>query len=282
MSADVSLKPHQKNAVARALYSNGNTLLAHEVGSGKTFEMTAIAMEGKRLGLHNKSMIVVPNALTEQWGHEFRTLYPKANILVATEKDFKLENRRDLFAKIATGDWDAVIIGHTQFDMIHLSRDREIEVLNAEIAQLEDALHEAEANDEGRSFTVKQIEKSIKSYTAKMEGLLAKVPEDDMLSFEKLGIDKLFVDESQNYKNLDTPTKMQNVAGLGSGGAGKSVQLLMKCRYLDEITGGKGICFASGTPIITGYQRSKTPILRCLKQMSITFYGGALAFYKRI
>ena len=262
MSADVSLKPHQKNAVARALYSNGNTLLAHEVGSGKTFEMTAIAMEGKRLGLHNKSMIVVPNALTEQWGHEFRTLYPKANILVATEKDFKLENRRDLFAKIATGDWDAVIIGHTQFDMIHLSRDREIDVLNAEIAQLEDALHEAEANGEGRSFTVKQIEKSIKSYTAKMEGLLAKVPEDDMLSFEKLGIDKLFVDESQNYKNLDTPTKMQNVAGLGSGGAGKSVQLLMKCRYLDEITGGKGICFASGTPNATPYQRFSITTIR--------------------
>ncbi len=249
MSSAITLKEHQKNAVARGLYSNGNTLLAHEVGAGKTFEMIAIAMEGKRLGLHNKSLITAPNGLTEQWGNAFRTLYPNANVLVATEKDFQKENRRDLFAKIATGDWDAVIIGHSQFDMIHLSRERELDVLHTELDRLEEALREMDDGVGRKSFSVKQIEKAIKTYEDKIEKLLAKSPEDDMLCFEKLGIDKIFVDESQAYKNLDTPTKMRNVSGIGSGGSGRSMQLLMKCKYLDELTGGKGTVFASGTPI---------------------------------
>ena len=249
MSSAITLKEHQKNAVARGLYSNGNTLLAHEVGAGKTFEMIAIAMEGKRLGLHNKSLITAPNGLTEQWGNAFRTLYPNANVLVATEKDFQKENRRDLFAQIATGDWDAVVVGHSQFDMIHLSRERELEVLNIELDRLEEALREMDDGVGRKSFSVKQIEKAIKTYEGKIEKLLAKSPEDDMLCFEKLGIDKIFVDESQAYKNLDTPTKMRNVSGIGSGGSGRSMQLLMKCKYLDELTGGKGTVFASGTPI---------------------------------
>lgn len=255
MSSAITLKEHQKNAVARGLYSNGNTLLAHEVGAGKTFEMIAIAMEGKRLGLHNKSLITAPNGLTEQWGNAFRTLYPNANVLVATEKDFQKENRRDLFAKIATGDWDAVVIGHSQFDMIHLSRERELDVLNTELDRLEEALREMDDGVGRKSFSVKQIEKAIKTYEDKIEKLLAKSPEDDMLCFEKLGIDKIFVDESQAYKNLDTPTKMRNVSGIGSGGSGRSMQLLMKCKYLDELTGGKGTVFASGTPEYTPYQR---------------------------
>ncbi len=198
-----------------------------------SFEMIAIAMEGKRLGLHNKSLITAPNGLTEQWGNAFRTLYPNANVLVATEKDFKKENRRDLFAKIATGDWDAVVIGHSQFDMIHLSRERELKVLHTELDRLEEALREMDDGVGRKSFSVKQIEKSIKAYEDKIEKLLAKAPEDDMLCFEKLGIDKIFVDESQAYKNLDTPTKMRNVSGIGSGGSGRSMQLLMKCKYLE-------------------------------------------------
>lgn len=249
MNSNIALKPHQKNAVARSLYSNGNTLIAHEVGAGKTFEMVAIAMEGKRLGLHSKPLITAPNALTEQWGDAFRTLYPNSNVLVATEKDFKPENRRDLFAKIATGDWDAVIIGHSQFDMIHLSRERELETLYSEVDKLEAALDEISATSNKGSYSVKQVERAIKSYTDKIQKLLEKTPKEDMLCFEQLGIDKIFVDESQAYKNLDTPTKMQNVSGIGSGGSGRSMQLLMKCRYLDEVTGGKGVIFASGTPI---------------------------------
>ena len=249
MNSNIALKPHQKNAVARSLYSNGNTLIAHEVGAGKTFEMVAIAMEGKRLGLHSKPLITAPNALTEQWGDAFRTLYPNSNVLVATEKDFKPENRRDLFAKIATGDWDAVIIGHSQFDMIHLSRERELETLYSEVDKLEAALDEISATSNKGSYSVKQVERAIKSYTDKIQKLLEKTPKEDMLCFEQLGIDKIIVDESQAYKNLDTPTKMQNVSGIGSGGSGRSMQLLMKCRYLDEVTGGKGVIFASGTPI---------------------------------
>ena len=249
MNSNIALKPHQKNAVARSLYSNGNTLIAHEVGAGKTFEMVAIAMEGKRLGLHSKPLITAPNALTEQWGDAFRTLYPNSNVLVATEKDFKPENRRDLFAKIATGDWDAVIIGHSQFDMIHLSRERELETLYSEVDKLEAALDEISATSNKGSYSVKQVERAIKSYTDKIQKLLEKTPKEDMLCFEQLGIDKIFVDESQAYKNLDTPTKMQNVSGIGSGGSGRSMQLLMKCRYLDDVTGGKGVIFASGTPI---------------------------------
>ena len=263
MNSNIALKPHQKNAVARSLYSNGNTLIAHEVGAGKTFEMVAIAMEGKRLGLHSKPLITAPNALTEQWGDAFRTLYPNSNVLVATEKDFKPENRRDLFAKIATGDWDAVIIGHSQFDMIHLSRERELETLYSEVDKLEAALDEISATSNKGSYSVKQVERAIKSYTDKIQKLLEKTPKEDMLCFEQLGIDKIFVDESQAYKNLATATKMHNVSGLGSGGSARSFNLLMKSKYMDELTGGKGMTFASGTPVITGYLRSQMPILRC-------------------
>ena len=263
MNSNIALKPHQKNAVARSLYSNGNTLIAHEVGAGKTFEMVAIAMEGKRLGLHSKPLITAPNALTEQWGDAFRTLYPNSNVLVETEKDFKPENRRDLFAKIATGDWDAVIIGHSQFDMIHLSRERELETLYSEVDKLEAALDEISATSNKGSYSVKQVERAIKSYTDKIQKLLEKTPKEDMLCFEQLGIDKIFVDESQAYKNLATATKMHNVSELGSGGSARSFNLLMKSKYMDEITGGKGMTFASGTPVITGYLRSEMPILRC-------------------
>ncbi len=263
MNSNIALKPHQKNAVARSLYSNGNTLIAHEVGAGKTFEMVAIAMEGKRLGLHSKPLITAPNALTEQWGDAFRTLYPNSNVLVATEKDFKPENRRDLFAKIATGDWDAVIIGHSQFDMIHLSRERELETLYSEVDKLEAALDEISATSNKGSYSVKQVERAIKSYTDKIQKLLEKTPKEDMLCFEQLGIDKIFVDESQAYKNLATATKMHNVSGLGSGGSARSFNLLMKSKYMDELTGGKGMTFASGMPVETGYLRSQMPILRC-------------------
>ena len=263
MNSNIALKPHQKNAVARSLYSNGNTLIAHEVGAGKTFEMVAIAMEGKRLGLHSKPLITAPNALTEQWGDAFRTLYPNSNVLVATEKDFKPENRRDLFAKIATGDWDAVIIGHSQFDMIHLSRERELETLYSEVDKLEAALDEISATSNKGSYSVKQVERAIKSYTDKIQKLLEKTPKEDMLCFEQLGIDKIFVDESQAYKNLATATKMHNVSGLGSGGSARSFNLLMKTKYMDELTGGKGMTFASGMPIETWYLRSQMPILRC-------------------
>lgn len=247
MNENIKLNPHQVNAVARGL-SGGNTLLAHEVGAGKTFEMVAIAMEGKRLGLHNKSMIAVPNHLTEQTGQAFRDLYPGCNILVATEKDFKPENRKAIMAKIATGDWDAVIVGHSQFDMCALSADKQREYINAEIDDLETAL-EAAKRDGQNSLSVKSIERSKKSLEEKLNKLNDKQRKDDFIEFEKLGIDKLFIDESQEYKNLSTATKMNNVSGVVSKGSAKALQLLMKCKYMDEKTGGNGIVFASGTPI---------------------------------
>ena len=247
MNENIKLNPHQVNAVARGL-SGGNTLLAHEVGAGKTFEMIAIAMEGKRLGLHNKSMIAVPNHLTEQTGQAFRNLYPSCNILVATEKDFKPENRKAMMAKIATGDWDAVIVGHSQFDMCALSADKQREYINAEIDDLETAL-EAAKRDGQNSLSVKSIERSKKALEEKLNKLNDKQRKDDFIEFEKLGIDKLFIDESQEYKNLSTATKMNNVSGVVSKGSAKALQLLMKCKYMDEKTGGNGIVFASGTPI---------------------------------
>ena len=247
MNENIKLNPHQVNAVARGL-SGGNTLLAHEVGAGKTFEMVAIAMEGKRLGLHNKSMIAVPNHLTEQTGQAFRDLYPGCNILVATEKDFKPENRKAIMAKIATGDWDAVIVGHSQFDMCALSADKQREYINAEIDDLETAL-EAAKRDGQNSLSIKSIERSKKSLEEKLNKLNDKQRKDDFIEFEKLGIDKLFIDESQEYKNLSTATKMNNVSGVVSKGSAKALQLLMKCKYMDEKTGGNGIVFASGTPI---------------------------------
>ncbi|MBP1546582.1 MAG: hypothetical protein J6A37_08280 [Oscillospiraceae bacterium] len=247
MNEDIKLNQHQVNAVARGL-SGGNTLLAHEVGAGKTFEMIAIAMEGKRLGLHNKSMMAVPNHLTEQTGQAFRELYPACNILVATEKDFKPENRKAMMAKIATGDWDAVIVGHSQFDMCALSVEKEKQYINEELAEMQAVLEE-ERIINPKSISVKGIERSIKQLESKLQSLNDKQKKDDFIEFEKLGIDKLFIDESQEYKNLSTATKMNNVSGVASNGSAKALQLLMKCKYMDEVTDGNGIVFASGTPI---------------------------------
>lgn len=264
MNTDITLKEHQKNAIARALYG-GNTLLAHAVGAGKTFEMIAIAMEGKRLGLHTKSLFAVPNSLTEQMGNDFRRLYPNANILVATKKDFEKANRLKLFAKIAANDWDAVIVGHTQFDRMGLSPEREQEYIKAELEKLREELEYAAEYGE-KSFSVKKIENAIASYQDRLNKLNDAQVKDDFIDFEKLGFDKLFIDECHMYKNLATATKMHNVSGLGSGGAARSFNLLMKSKYMDEITDGKGQTYASGTPIITGYLRSQMPILRCLSK----------------
>ena len=247
MNTDITLKEHQKNAVARALYG-GNTLLAHAVGAGKSYEMIAIAMEGKRLGLHNKSLFAVPNSLTEQMGNDFRRLYPNANILVATKKDFEKANRLKLFAKIAANDWDAVIVGHTQFDRMGLSPEREQEYIKAELEKLREELEYAAEYGE-KSFSVKKIENAIASYQDRLNKLNDAQVKDDFIDFEKLGFDKLFIDECHMYKNLATATKMHNVSGLGSGGAARSFNLLMKSKYMDEITGGNGQTYASGTPI---------------------------------
>lgn len=261
MNTDIILKEHQKNAVARALYG-GNTLLAHAVGAGKSYEMIAIAMEGKRLGLHTKSLFAVPNSLTEQMGNDFRKLYPNANVLVATKKDFEKANRLKLFAKIAANDWDAVIVGHTQFDRMGLSPEREKMYLEAELTKLREEMESAAAYGE-KSFSVKKIENSIASYQDKLNKLNDAQVKDDFIDFEKLGFDKLFIDECHMYKNLATATKMHNVSGLGSGGSARSFNLLMKSKYMDELTGGKGMTFASGTPVETGYLWSEMPILRC-------------------
>ena len=247
MNTDITLKEHQKNAVARALYG-GNTLLAHAVGAGKSYEMIAIAMEGKRLGLHTKSLFAVPNSLTEQMGNDFRKLYPNANVLVATKKDFEKANRLKLFAKIAANDWDAVIVGHTQFDRMGLSPEREKMYLEAELTKLREEMESAAAYGE-KSFSVKKIENSIASYQDKLNKLNDAQVKDDFIDFEKLGFDKLFIDECHMYKNLATATKMNNVSGLGSGGSARSFNLLMKSKYMDELTGGKGMTFASGTPV---------------------------------
>ena len=253
MNTDITLKDHQKNAVARALYG-GNTLLAHAVGAGKSYEMIAIAMEGKRLGLHTKSLFAVPNSLTEQMGNDFRKLYPNANVLVATKKDFEKANRLKLFAKIAANDWDAVIVGHTQFDRMGLSPEREKMYLEAELTKLREEMESAAAYGE-KSFSVKKIKNSIASYQDKLNKLNDAQVKDDFIDFEKLGFDKLFIDECHMYKNLATATKMHNVSGLGSGGSACSFNLLMKSKYMDELTSGKGMTFASGTPVITGYLR---------------------------
>ena len=247
MNTDITLKEHQKNAIARALYG-GNTLLAHAVGAGKSYEMIAIAMEGKRLGLHTKSLFAVPNSLTEQMGNDFRKLYPNANVLVATKKDFEKANRLKLFAKIAANDWDAVIVGHTQFDRMGLSPEREKMYLEAELTKLREEMESAAAYGE-KSFSVKKIENSIASYQDKLNKLNDAQVKDDFIDFEKLGFDKLFIDECHMYKNLATATKMHNVSGLGSGGSARSFNLLMKSKYMDELTGGKGMTFASGTPV---------------------------------
>ena len=247
MTPDIELKPHQKNAVAHVLYGN-NTLLAHCVGAGKTFEMTAAAMESKRLGLCQKSLFVVPNHLTEQWASDFLRLYPGANILAATKKDFEPANRKTFCSRIATGDYDAVIIGHSQFEKIPLSAERQIAIIERQIDEIELAIEQAKA-DKGERYTIKQMEKSRKSLLTRLEKLNDNTRKDNVVTFEQLGVDRLFVDESHNYKNLFLYTKMRNVAGIAQSEAQKSSDMFAKCQYLDELTGSKGVTFATGTPI---------------------------------
>ena len=246
MNPEITLKSHQKNAVAHQLYGN-NTLLAHCVGAGKTFEMAAAAMEAKRIGLAHKSLFVVPNHLTEQWGAEFLTLYPAANILVATKKDFQPANRKRFCARIATGDYDAVIIGHSQFEKIPLSAERQRAVLESQIDEIEKAIALAK-EAQGENYTVKQMVKSRKNLEVRLEKLNEK-KKDDVVTFEELGVDRLFVDESHGFKNLFLYTKMRNVAGVAQSESQKAMDMYNKCRYMDEITGGKGITFATGTPV---------------------------------
>lgn len=247
MNPEIELREHQKNAVAHILYG-GNTLLAHAVGAGKTYEMTAAAMESKRLGLCSKSLFVVPNHLTEQWAAEFLQLYPAANILVATKKDFETKNRKRFCGRIATGDYDAVIIGHSQFEKIPMSIERQIAILERERDEVLDCIAEIKAN-RGENFTRKQFEKSKKNIEYKLKSLYDQSKKDDVVTFEELGIDRLFIDESHYYKNLHLYTKMRNVGGVAQTEAKKSADLYMKCRYLDELTGGRGTVFATGTPI---------------------------------
>ena len=247
MNPEIKLMEHQKNAVAHILYGN-NTLLAHCVGAGKTFQMIAAGMESKRLGLAQKSLYVVPNHLLEQWGSDFLRLYPGANILVATKKDFEPANRKRFCSRIATGDYDAVIIGHSQFEKIPLSRERQIVLLEDQIADITYSI-EAAKEETGQQYTVKQMEKTKKTLKAKLEKLNDQTRKDDVVTFEQLGVDRLFVDESHYYKNLFLYTKMRNVAGISQTDAQKSSDMFMKCRYMDEITGGKGITFATGTPV---------------------------------
>ena len=247
MNPEITLRKHQVNAIAHILYG-GNTLLAHCVGAGKTFEMTAAAMESKRLGLCQKSMFVVPNHLTEQWASEFLQLYPSANVLVATKKDFETSNRKKFCGRIATGEYDAVIIGHSQFEKIPMSAERQKSILEEQIAEIVVGIEEVKRN-RGENFTIKQMEKTKKTLQAKLNKLNDQSCKDDVVTFEELGVDRLFIDESHYYKNLFLSTKMRNVGGIAQTEAQKSSDLFMKCRYLDEITGGRGVVFATGTPI---------------------------------
>ena len=247
MNPAITLREHQKSAIAHVLYG-GNTLLAHEVGAGKTFEMVAAAMEAKRLGLCQKSLFVVPNHLTEQWASEFLRLYPSANILVTTKKDFETHNRKKFCARIATGNYDAIIMGHSQFERIPISRERQERLLYEQIDEITEGIAEVQASG-GERFTVKQLERTRKSLEARLEKLQAEGRKDDVVTFEQLGVDRLFVDEAHNYKNLFLYTKMRNVAGLSTSDAQKSSDMFAKCRYMDEITGNRGVIFATGTPV---------------------------------
>ena len=247
MNPEITLREHQLNAIAHDLYG-GNTLLAHEVGAGKTFEMIAAAMEGKRLGLCQKSLFAVPNHLTEQWASEFLRLYPSANILVATKKDFETRNRKKFCARIATGDYDAVIIGHSQFERIPVSRERQERLLQEQIWEIEDGISELKASRAER-FTIKELERTKKNLETKLQKLHDAARKDDVVTFEQLGVDRLYVDEAHSFKNLFLYTKMRNVAGLSTTDAQKSSDMLLKCRYIDETTHGKGVTFATGTPI---------------------------------
>ena len=247
MNPEIILREHQKNAIAHVLYG-GNTLLAHEVGAGKTFEMVASAMESKRLGLCQKSIFVVPNHLTEQWASEFLRLYPSANILVTTKKDFETHNRKKFCARIATGDYDAVIIGHSQFERIPISPERQERLLHLQIEEITDGIQDTKLAG-GNSFTIKSLERTKKGLEARLKKLQASDRKDDVIYFEQLGVDRMFVDESDNYKNLFLYTKMRNVAGLSTTDAQKSSDMFSKCRYMDELTGGRGVVFATGTPV---------------------------------
>ena len=247
MNPAITLREHQKSAIAHVLYG-GNTLLAHEVGAGKTFEMVAAAMEAKRLGLCRKSLFVVPNHLTEQWASEFLRLYPSANILVTTKKDFETHNRKKFCARIATGDYDAIIMGHSQFERIPISRERQERLIREQIEEITDGIAEVRSSG-GERFTIKQLERTRKSLEARLEKLLAEDRKDDVVTFEQLGVDRLFVDEAHSYKNLFLYTKMRNVAGLSTSDAQKSSDMFAKCRYMDEITGSRGVIFATGTPV---------------------------------
>jgi hypothetical protein len=247
MNPEITLRDHQLNAVAHQLYG-GNTLLAHEVGAGKTFEMAAAAMEAKRLGLCQKSLFVVPNHLTEQWASEFLRLYPSANLLVARKKDFETKNRKKFCARIATGDYDAVIIGHSQFEKIPMSIERQERLLQEQIGEIEDGLEELK-DSHAEHFTIKQLERTKKGLEAKLKKLTDGGRKDDVVTFEQLGVDRLYVDEAHNYKNLFLYTKMRNVAGLSTSDAQKSSDMYLKCRYIDEITHNRGVVFATGTPV---------------------------------
>ena len=247
MNPEIRLREHQRNAIAHVLYG-GNTLLAHEVGAGKTFEMLGAAMEAKRLGLCRKSLFVVPNHLTEQWASEFLRLYPSANILVTKQKDFETRNRKKFCARIATGDYDAVIIGHSQFEKIPISQERQEALLEDQIEEITLGISELRSNNAER-FSIKQLERAKRSLEARLEKLQANDKKDDVVTFEELGVDRLFVDEAHSYKNLFLYTKMQNVAGLSTSDAQKSSDMFAKCRYMDELTGGRGVIFATGTPV---------------------------------
>ena len=247
MTPEISLMPHQKNAVAHILYGN-NTLLAHCVGAGKTFQMIAAGMESRRLGLSQKNLYVVPNHLTEQWGADFLRLYPNANVLVATKKDFEPSNRKQFCSRIATGDYDAIVIGHSQFECVPLSPERQKAIIERQIDDITLALADARSED-SRSFTVKQMEKTKKTLEAKLQKLNDQTRKDDVVTFEELGVDRLFVDESHFYKNMFLYTKMRNIAGIAQTDAQKSSDMFAKCQYLDELTGGKGVTFATGTPV---------------------------------
>ena len=270
MNPEITLREHQRNAIAHVLYG-GNTLLAHEVGAGKTFEMAASAMEAKRLGLCQKSLFVVPNHLTEQWASEFLHLYPNAKLLVARKKDFETANRKKFCARIATGDYDAVIIGHSQFERIPLSYERQERIIQEQIDETLAAIEELKANA-GENFSIKQMEKTRKTLETKLEKLRSDERKDDVITFEQLGVDRLFVDESHFYKNLFLTTKMRNVAGLSTSEAQKSSDMFGKCRYLDEITGGRGVVFATGTPVSNSMSELYT-VMRYLQYSTLQQKG---------
>jgi len=270
MNPEITLREHQKNAIAHILYG-GNTLLAHEVGAGKTFEMAAAAMESKRLGLCQKSLFVVPNHLTIQWANEFLRLYPSAKLLVATRKDFEASRRKKFCARIATGDYDAVIIGHSQFERIPVSTERQQIQLEDQIEEIEDAIASMKYQ-RGENFTIKQMEKTRRSLQAKLDKLMSTERKDDVVTFEQLGVDRLFVNESQYVKNLFLYTKMRNVAGLSTSESQRSSDMFMKCRYLDEITGGRGVVFATGTPVSNSMTELYT-VMRYLQYGSLQKMG---------